>query len=148
MKTSLGRQPVKRQHGGRVDASLLVALAGLLLVPAGALARLCPQIDGSLLLGGGLGLTVATYLVYRSDKHRSATGRRRIPEAALHALALAGGWPGAFVAQRVLRHKTAKISFQLVFWTIVLVHQYLALDSLLGWRLTARAAHFIVRQVT
>jgi uncharacterized membrane protein YsdA (DUF1294 family) len=34
-------------------------------------------------------------------------------------LALVGGWPGALIAQRTLRHKTQKISFQIVYWTTV-----------------------------
>jgi uncharacterized membrane protein YsdA (DUF1294 family) len=34
-------------------------------------------------------------------------------------LGLAGGWPGAFIAQRVLRHKSSKRSFQTAFWGTV-----------------------------
>ncbi|MDY7698634.1 DUF1294 domain-containing protein, partial [Pseudomonas aeruginosa] len=45
--------------------------------------------------------------------------------------------PGALVAQQVFRHKTRKLSFQLVFWGIVLLHQLFWLDSLLGGRLSA-----------
>ncbi|MGV8663884.1 DUF1294 domain-containing protein, partial [Pseudomonas aeruginosa] len=51
-----------------------------------------------------------------------------------------GGWPGALVAQQVFRHKTRKLSFQLVFWGIVLLHQSFWLDSLLGGRLSAAPA--------
>lgn len=36
---------------------------------------------------------------------------------------LLGGWPGALIAQQKFRHKTRKVSFQVVFWAIVLVHQ-------------------------
>ncbi|WP_147463771.1 DUF1294 domain-containing protein, partial [Pseudomonas amygdali] len=47
-----------------------------------------------------------------------------------------GGWPGALLAQQVFRHKTRKVSFQIVFWLIVLAHQVLWLDWLfLGKRL-------------
>lgn len=147
MNNSFGRSPAPRRDAGRVDASLVVTLAILLLVPTAAALRLRAAIDGRLLLGAALVLAVATYFVYRSDKRRAAAGQQRIPEAVLHTLELAGGWPGAFVAQRVLRHKTAKLSFQLIFWMIVLAYQYLALDSLLAWRLTSRAAHHIARQV-
>jgi uncharacterized membrane protein YsdA (DUF1294 family) len=34
-------------------------------------------------------------------------------------MALIGGSPGALIAQQVLRHKTAKRSFQLTYWGIV-----------------------------
>lgn len=52
----------------------------------------------------------------------------------LQTWSLFGGWPGAFLAQRQFRHKTAKPTFQTVFWLIVLIHQLVALDSLRGWR--------------
>jgi len=48
-------------------------------------------------------------------------------------LRMLGGWPGAFLAQRVFRHKTSKLSYQVVFWAIVLVYQLVALDYLTGW---------------
>ena len=37
-------------------------------------------------------------------------------------LELAGGWPGALLAQRLLRHKTAKASYRSAFWTMVVLH--------------------------
>ena len=40
----------------------------------------------------------------------------------LHWIGFLGGWPGAIVAQAILRHKTRKPSFQFVFWAIVAVH--------------------------
>ena len=46
------------------------------------------------------------------------------------AVELLGGWPGALLAQQLLRHKTKKTSYQGVFWLIVLVHQVYWLDQL------------------
>lgn len=84
-------------------------------------------------------LSLATFAVYAWDKRRAVRGGDRTPESALHLLALLGGWPGALLAQQLLRHKNAKASFQVLFWLIVAVHEYLALDCLAGWRF----AHFI-----
>lgn len=50
--------------------------------------------------------------------------------AQLHAVELLGGWPGALLAQQLLRHKTKKTSYQVVFWLIVLMHQIYWLDQL------------------
>ena len=69
-----------------------------------------------------LGASMITFLVYAVDKRAAGTSRRRVPENTLHLLELAGGWPGAIVAQQTLRHKTAKRSFRIAFWTTVAVN--------------------------
>jgi len=40
----------------------------------------------------------------------------------LHLLSLAGGWPGALLAQQLLRHKSAKAEFRQVFWATVVIN--------------------------
>ena len=60
-------------------------------------------------------------------------------EAQLHLLELLGGWPGALLAQRRLRHKCSKRSYQIVFWLIVLAYQFAAMDSLQNWQLSRAA---------
>jgi uncharacterized membrane protein YsdA (DUF1294 family)/cold shock CspA family protein len=66
------------------------------------------------------------------DKKYAIQADSRVPEATLHLLELFGGWPGSFVAQRVLRHKISKGRYQWVFWLIVLCHQLFALDLIWG----------------
>ncbi|WP_277963104.1 DUF1294 domain-containing protein [Pseudomonas sp. RIT-To-2] len=70
-----------------------------------------------------LGLSLVAAGLYWRDKHQARTDGRRTPEKVLHLVELLGGWPGALVAQQVFRHKTRKVSYQVVFWLIVLVHQ-------------------------
>ena len=70
------------------------------------------------------------FLLYWSDKRKARLDRWRVPENVLHAAELAGGWPGALLAQQVFRHKTRKPSFQLLFWMIVLLHQVFWIDQL------------------
>lgn len=67
-------------------------------------------------------LSAVSYLMYYADK--SAAGRRaqRTPENVLHLVDLLGGWPGALAAQQRFRHKTAKASFQAVFWVTVVLN--------------------------
>lgn len=65
------------------------------------------------------GLALTAYLL---DKRAAQKGTGRIPEATLLVLGLAGGWPGALLAQRVLRHKTRKTSFQIAFWLTVILN--------------------------
>jgi uncharacterized membrane protein YsdA (DUF1294 family) len=64
---------------------------------------------------------VMTLLLYGHDKRQAILGGSRIPELALHAAALLGGSPGALLGQRLFRHKTQKLSFQVVFAAIVLL---------------------------
>lgn len=61
-------------------------------------------------------MSFATFLTYAFDKNAAQRGARRVPESTLHVLGLLGGWPGALLAQRLLRHKTSKPDFQFAFW--------------------------------
>jgi len=61
-------------------------------------------------------------LIYSVDKSAAALGRWRVSESALLLLGLAGGWPGAILAQRLLHHKTKKRSFQSAFAGSVVVN--------------------------
>ncbi len=130
--------PAAPQHVGRVSGTAWMLLAGFLVVPTLALTRLGAKVDGFILAGGPLAMSLFMFLLYRSDKRRAEAGGWRIPESTLHLGELMGGWPGAFLAQRYYRHKTAKLPYQIGFWMIVLLYEYVALDFLLGWKL-ARA---------
>jgi uncharacterized membrane protein YsdA (DUF1294 family) len=137
---------IQSRPSGRVSASALFLLVLLLAVPSYAVSRLSPAIDWRGLIGASVLMSVFAFFLYRSDKRRAETGDWRVPESTLHVIGLLGGWPGAFLAQRKFRHKTSKISFQVVFWTIVLAHQFLAVDSLGGWRFSREAWRFIKTQ--
>ena len=77
-----------------------------------------------------------TWALYAHDKKQATAGGWRVSEKALHVGELLGGWPGAFLAQRHLRHKCSKLSYLFVFWLIVLLHQYVALDLILDFSLS------------
>lgn len=79
--------------------------------------------------------SVLAFLAYWRDKRSAERNDWRTPEQSLHLLELLGGWPGAFLAQQVFRHKTRKLSFQVVFWAIVVLHQVFWIDWLSGGRL-------------
>lgn len=88
-----------------------------------------------------LGMSLLSFCLYWRDKRQARSGGWRTPENILHGSELFGGWPGALVAQQVFRHKTRKLSYQLVFWLIVLMHQVVWIDRLfLGGNFLAR--HF------
>lgn len=70
------------------------------------------------------------FALYWRDKSSARSGGQRIPENTLHLVELAGGWPGALVAQQAFRHKTRKGSYQLAFWFIVALHQLFWADQL------------------
>ena len=86
-----------------------------------------------------LALSALTYWAYAHDKRSAQQGAWRVPESQLHLLELLGGWPGAFLAQRRLRHKCSKRSYLTVFWLIILSYQIVAVDSLRDWQ-SSRAA--------
>jgi uncharacterized membrane protein YsdA (DUF1294 family) len=75
-------------------------------------------------------MSLLAFFLYWRDKRQARINAWRTPEKVLHGVELLGGWPGALVAQQALRHKTRKLSFQLVFWLIVLLHQAIWIDRL------------------
>lgn len=66
--------------------------------------------------------SVLTFVMYAWDKKASIQGQWRIPELRLQLLALCGGWPGALLAQQLLRHKSNKSSFLWLFCLMVLLN--------------------------
>ena len=75
-------------------------------------------------------VSIFTFIGYALDKIAAENDKWRIQETTLHLLAVAGGWPGALAAQRLLRHKSRKQSFQVVFKVTVALN-----CSVLGWYL-------------
>lgn len=84
-----------------------------------------------LVLSGRLPITVAavyfvasviTFILYAIDKSAARNDSWRISEKTLHVLSLIGGWPGAIIAQKTLRHKSKKQSFRSVFFATVLIN--------------------------
>jgi uncharacterized membrane protein YsdA (DUF1294 family) len=71
-------------------------------------------------------LSTLTFLTYAWDKHKAkqSTHKKviRIPERILQLLALLGGWPGALLAQQLLRHKSQKRRFIIVLWLCILAN--------------------------
>ena len=64
-------------------------------------------------------MSLVTFVVYALDKRAARRGAWRTPESTLHLLELLCGWPGAWLAQRKLRHKSVKTSFRIVFFIMV-----------------------------
>ena len=127
-----------RSDKGRLRLWHLIVLLTLLISPVLALHRFSALIDFRWLLAYGIVISLVTYAVYGADKD---SAQEKVPdwrasEKLLHGFELAGGWPGAFLAQHRFRHKCSKLSYQIVFWLIVSVHVYAATDYQLGWRLS------------
>ncbi len=74
-------------------------------------------------------VNLAAFYMYWRDKEAAINDTRRTPEEWLHGLAVVGGWPGAWFAQQIFRHKTSKQPFRLVYWATVGVN----ILALLGW---------------
>ena len=93
--------------------------AGFLLIVGGAV--VVSAIPMSILLFY-LVASSATFAAYAIDKSAARRGAWRTSESTLHLLALAGGWPGALIAQSRLRHKSKKQPFRAVFWATVVLN--------------------------
>ena len=67
-------------------------------------------------------ISLVTFIIYAVDKSAAQKGSWRTQESTLHFLSIAGGWPGALIAQQLFRHKSKKQSFRFVFWVTVLMN--------------------------
>ena len=93
----------------RSNDSILVIVAAFFLVIVGVsvlTAKIPP-----LVLALYMVASLLTFIMYAVDKSAAQKGSWRTQESTLHLLSLAGGWPGALVAQQKLRHKSKKQSF-------------------------------------
>ena len=66
-----------------------------------------------------IGVSLITFFAYLLDKRAAIQGTWRTSERTLQLLGLLGGWPGGYLAQRLLRHKSSKRAFQVEFWMSV-----------------------------
>jgi uncharacterized membrane protein YsdA (DUF1294 family) len=107
--------------GGSASAglALLLTILWLGLIAWGIWAGRLPA---GWTLGAALGLNALTFAAYAIDKNAAMQRQWRIPEKHLHLLSLAGGWPGAWLAQQSLRHKSQKAEFRLAYWGTVVLH--------------------------
>ena len=111
------RQPekTKRKNG---SFSIVVAAFFLIIVGISVLFfRIPPHILALYMV-----LSLLTFIMYALDKSAAKNGAWRTQESTLHLLSLAGGWPGALIAQQKLRHKSKKQTFRAVFWVTVLLN--------------------------
>jgi uncharacterized membrane protein YsdA (DUF1294 family)/cold shock CspA family protein len=118
--TLAGDKLTKGQGHSKSSATPAVVMSALFLAAVGisiGTGNLRPQV-----LVAYLAISVFTFVVYAFDKSAAQNGRWRTSEGSLHFLALVGGWPGAWVAQQALRHKSKKTEFRIVFWVTVLLN--------------------------
>ncbi|QKG65151.1 DUF1294 domain-containing protein [Pseudomonas sp. B14-6] len=130
--SSARNNPGRRSGGERVQHPRLKLLVLAILCALPLTGSMSLWLHGvSLIPLAAYGIvSVLAFFLYWSDKRKARADGWRTPENVLHAVELAGGWPGALLAQQVFRHKTRKVSFQLVFWLIVLMHQVFWIDQL------------------
>ena len=108
-------EKAKRSNG---LLSIVVAVCFLIIVGISVLSARIPLHILALYVAASL----LTFIMYAWDKSAARSGEWRTQESTLHLMSLAGGWPGALIAQQKLRHKTKKQSFRLVFWVTVLLN--------------------------
>lgn len=112
------RPPPPPYAAAEIRAMLLLLPAyAALLVWAAWTQRLAVPVALSAPLVG-----VITFYLYWSDKFSAQRQARRTPEWVLHLASLIGGWHGAWLAQRLLRHKSAKMEFRKAYWATVALH--------------------------
>jgi len=119
--------------GGASHSSPLAIFSLAALLVVGGAVALALYAGLPPLLGYIGGINLATMVLYGYDKQAAVHHRLRVPENVLHVVALLGGSPAALISQRMFRHKTAKTSFRVSFWLIVVV-QVALIAAAIWWR--------------
>jgi uncharacterized membrane protein YsdA (DUF1294 family)/cold shock CspA family protein len=114
----VGKRGAPASPSGRANAPLILTAAFLVFVAGSAFAGKLPMA----VLWVYLAASLVAFTAYALDKSAARNDRWRTKESTLHLFALAGGWPGALAAQRLLRHKSSKQSFQFAFWVTVILN--------------------------
>lgn len=78
-----------------------------------------------LILGWYVLIGLITFGVYAKDKSSAKNNGWRTPENTLHTLAIFGGWVGASVAHKMLKHKSSKTSFRQIFYATIVINMIL-----------------------
>ncbi|MEN9403244.1 MAG: hypothetical protein RL091_1947 [Verrucomicrobiota bacterium] len=130
---SCAQEAVQADVRGNLKVGHILLLAGLLVLPGYALRQLASPRFSGYAIGWVLVVSWFTWMRYAWDKQQARGKGWRETEMGLHLMELIGGWPGAFLAQRLLRHKSSKGPYQFVFVLIIGLHQFLAIDALRGW---------------
>lgn len=80
-------------------------------------------------------MSVVTFGLYASDKHRTVRKQRRIPEKVLLLMSFLGGAAGGFAAMQLVRHKTKA------------EHWYFTVVNVLGilWQAAVLAVLFVYK---
>ena len=110
------------------SAPIRITLGPYLLIAGAATLTLYWQFAWPLLLGWLTCANVCALPLWGFDKWQARRDGFRVPEMSLHLAAFLGAAPASFLAMSLLRHKTLKPRFK-VLYTLFLVVQL----GLLAW---------------
>ncbi len=130
----VGERPTPSSSPGRSNIRPVFAVCFLFFVTAAVVTGRLPIAILALYLVA----SVIAFFAYAFDKSAAQRDQWRTKESTLHLFGLLGGWPGALAAQRLLRHKSAKASFQTTFWFTVALN-----CGVLGWLFTPSGARML-----
>jgi len=126
----IGKKPASSRHWKAKTAALMFVV--LVLSILGALRFTIPRLPLFIIAIYTVASAI-TFITYAIDKSAARKGGWRTAEATLHTMSLFGGWPGALIAQKTLRHKSRKKEFQGVFKFTVILNV-----AVTAWLLTPR----------
>lgn len=127
-------KPYSPPKDGAISFSTIFAISFCIILALGTIiGKVHTAIAGTYILA-----SLLTYFAYSNDKAAAQENRWRTKESTLHLFGLFGGWPGALVAQKILRHKSKKQEFQFTFWGTVIMN-----CCAFGWLFSKSGSEFL-----
>jgi len=85
-----------------------------------------------------LAANMAAFIVMLIDKNQAIHGGRRLSERSLFLIALLGGSPGVVTGVYLLRHKSRKLSFKLILFSLVFLQVALIYLFYTDWAIVTK----------
>ncbi len=72
-------------------------------------------------------INILSFFIFGIDKYKAKKGKNRISEKTLFIISLIGGCYGSIFAMNIFSHKTKKVKFTIINYSLLVVYSFIIL---------------------